>query len=440
MNTPLFDFVRRYAEGETARLHMPGHKGCGVLGFERYDITELAGADSLYEADGIIRESEENASRLFASRTFYTTEGSSHAIRAMLFLAMKEAGQKNRPLRIAAARNVHKSFLTAAALLDLETVWLSGGDSYLSCALDLCAVEDCLVKEHPFALYVTSPDYLGNLQDIAALAELCHHHGALLLVDNAHGAYLRFLPASQHPIDLGADMCCDSAHKTLPALTGAAYLHIGGNVAATDKQVKEALALFGSTSPSYLTLVSLDALNLRLATDYPVALASAAKKTEALKTALATHGYPLIGDEPLKITLSPKQFGYTGTALAALLREKGIEPEFADPDYLVLMPSAETSDADFARIGDALCSVKRRVPIAEIPPAVGEVKTRLSVRAALFAETERIPTEKSQGRIFASLAFSCPPAVPVLAAGEEITEEAIRALLYYGIETVTVVK
>lgn len=440
MDTPILDFVRRYAEGDTARLHMPGHKGKGALGVERYDITELAGADSLYEADGIIRESEENASRLFGAPTFYTTEGSSHAIRAMLYLAMKKAKSEGKAPRIAAARNVHKTFLTAVALLDLETVWLSGGDSYLSCVLDLHAVEDCLAKERPAALYITSPDYLGNLQNVAALADICRRHGVLLLVDNAHGAYLHFLEQPMHPTDLGADICCDSAHKTLSALTGAAYLHISSAHPDLAEMAKEALALFGSTSPSYLTLASLDALNPRLAADYPAALAETVHRANALKSELTTHGYPLIGEEPMKITLAPKKFGYTGEELAAILRENGIEPEFADPDYLVLMPTPANTEEELARVGETLCSLARRAPIAEAPPAVCAVNARISVRAALFAQTERIPTKESKGRVFASLAFSCPPAVPVLVAGEEITEDAIRALLYYGIETVTVVK
>ena len=299
METPICDFVRRYAQSEALRLHMPGHKGCGFLGIEHLDITEIDGADSLYEAAGIIRLSEQNASALFGCGTFYSTEGSSQCIRAMLYLAMLEAKRRGQRPRIAAARNVHKTFLSAAALLDLDVLWLypKEPDSYLSCKLDAQTLEEALsaADPTPTAVYLTSPDYLGNLADIRALSRVCHRHGALLLVDNAHGAYLRFLEPSRHPIDLGADLCYDSAHKTLPVLTGGAYLHISPR--APDDltgQSKNALALFGSTSPSYLILQSLDLANAYLSQEYPELLRAFLPKVEMLKQRLSAHGYRLM--------------------------------------------------------------------------------------------------------------------------------------------------
>ena len=124
METPICNFVRKYADSEAIRLHMPGHKGKNILGLEALDITEIDGADSLYEANGIIRQSEENAGRLFGCPTFYSTEGSSQCIRAMLYLAMLHAKEQGKRPVIAAGRNAHKTFLTGAALLDLDVRWL----------------------------------------------------------------------------------------------------------------------------------------------------------------------------------------------------------------------------------------------------------------------------------------------------------------------------
>ena len=136
MRTPICDFVRHYAESDPLRLHMPGHKGRGIIGAESLDITEIEGADSLYDANGIISESEGIASELFGCRTFYSTEGSSQCIRAMLRLACLHARDVGREPRIAFGRNAHKTALTAAALLDVDPIWIypERGSSYLSCA------------------------------------------------------------------------------------------------------------------------------------------------------------------------------------------------------------------------------------------------------------------------------------------------------------------
>ena len=423
MNTPICDFVRQYAEKQTLRLHMPGHKGQAVLGVEHLDITEIDGADSLYEAGGIIRQSEENASRLFGCPTFYSTEGSSQCIRAMLYLAT--LGKK--PL-VAAGRNAHKTFLSAAALLDLEVLWLTPRtqDSYLSCKLTPEDLEQVLEAHHPTAVYLTSPDYLGNLTDIRAMAEVCHRYGALLLVDNAHGAYLRFLPESLHPMDLGADLCCDSAHKTLPVLTGGAYLHV---TAPFVPQVKNALALFGSTSPSYLILQSLDAANACLET-YAETLAAFLPRAEGIKRELG-----LQGEEPLKLTIQTKQYGYTGTEYAALLETRNIICEFADPDFVVLML---TPEIDLEPVRTALLSIPAKAPLKEKPPVFHRPERVLSIRRAIFSPCETIPVSGSMGRILASPSVGCPPAVPIVVCGERIDREAVTCFQYYGIDQCTV--
>ena len=447
MTTPIRDFVEGYVAADAVRLHMPGHKGASLLGFEAYDITEVAGADSLYEADGIIRQSEQNASRLFGCRTYYSTEGSSQCIRAMLQLVGTYAGVRgiDRPL-VLAGRNAHKTFLSAAALLDLDVEWLypDGEDGYLTCTLTPARLEAYLAAAErlPAAVYVTSPDYLGNVADVAALAAVCHAHGVLLLVDNAHGAYLKFLKPSRHPMDLGADLCCDSAHKTLPVLTGGAYLHVGAHLTAlSEERVKHALALFGSTSPSYLILQSLDLCNAVMDDeDFAGSLQLTAARVAAARARLEAHGLTSVGDEPLKLTIAPRAFGYTGNEVAAHLRARGLECEFADPDVLVLMFTPAITEQDVAELVGALSALPRRAPLPCDPPRAGRPARALSVREAMLSPAETLPACACAGRVLAMATVGCPPAVPIVASGEVIDAACIAACDYYGIKTLTVVK
>lgn len=445
ITTPICDFVAHYKEKDLLRLHMPGHKGELLLGAEPYDITEIEGADSLYEADGIIRESEENASVLFGCKTVYSTEGSSQCIRAMLYLAMLDAVEKGRKPLIAAGRNAHKTFISGVALLNLEVTWLFSKEtfSYLSCNISPKELEQVFLaaEEKPTAVYITSPDYLGNVADIAGIAAVCHRFGALLLVDNAHGAYLKFLPESQHPIDLGADICCDSAHKTLLALTGGAYLHIADRAPLFfSEQVKNALVLFGSTSPSYLILQSLDRTNRYLFEGYCDVLGTFITKAEQLKERLIAHGYTLLGDEPLKCTIYAKPYGYSGSELADRLYQKGIVCEFSDPDFTVMMLTPQVGEAGLSRLGKALLEIPKQEPLTEKPPVLSHPKRVMSIKEAIFSPNEEIPVSQSEGRVLASASVGCPPAVPIVVCGEVIQSEAMDAFSYYHVASCFVVK
>lgn len=437
METPICDFVRAYAAGNPARMHMPGHKGKALLGPEMLDLTEIEGADVLYRSRGIIRRSEENAAVLFGTaRTVYSTEGSSLCIRAMLYLSLLTAKEKGISPRLLAGRNAHRTLMTAAALLDLEVDWLlpGPGEELLSCTVTAEALERELNNRPYMAVYLTAPDYLGQQADLRTAAEVCHRHQVPLLVDNAHGAYLKFLPEAGHPIELGADACCDSAHKTLSCLTGAAYLHLSSGAPADWKdRAEQAMSLFASTSPSYLILQSLDRMNAELAGDYPSRLLRTAEKTGGIKKALRAEDWILTGTEPLKLTLRAAARGYSGDELQTVLREKGIECEFADRTNLVLMVSAETKESDLDYLYSVLRSIPRREPLTEKPPALPVPERACSIRQAMLSPRETIAADRAAGRILADACVSCPPAVPVVIAGERITPEAAECMKYYGI-------
>lgn len=445
MNTPICDFVRSYAESNAVRLHMPGHKGKSLLGIEYLDITEISGADSLYEAEGIIKESEDNASCLFGCRTYYSTEGSSQCIRAMLYLAVLYAKSKGVKPLILAGRNAHKTFLNAAALLDFDIEWIYPDESetYLSCGINADKLERILVSMplKPVAVYITNPDYLGNCVDIKSIADVCHKYGVFLAVDNAHGAYFKFLPSSLHPIDSGADICCDSAHKTLPVLTGGAYFHISDFAPKIfAKNAKNALALFGSTSPSYLILQSLDAANRYIYSGYSDNLETVTSMISELKNRLTESGYSFIGNEPLKLTFDIKKYGYIGTEFSEILHKNNIVCEFADADCVVMMFTPETEKREFDYIKNVLFSIPQKAEIKNKPPAFSKSERVLSVRKAVFSDCETVPVSESIGRVLASPSVGCPPAVPIVICGERIDGHSVECFNYYGVKQCTVVK
>ena len=434
MKTPIFDFVNSYSNKNPHRLHMPGHKGKAFLGCESLDITEISGADSLFEADSIIKESEENATRLFGSlSTLYSTEGSTGSIKAMVYLALKNRNNKDKKPIIAATRNAHKAFIYACALLDVDIYWIYGkGDAFSLCECNITKddVKEAVENSGAFAVYLTSPDYLGNMLDIKDIANCLHNSDIPLLVDNAHGAYLHFLKNSLHPLDLGADMCCDSAHKTLPVLTGGAYLHINNEKYLSG--AKEALSLFCSTSPSYLILSSLDLANKYLSEGYREKLSEFAHKLNALKVTLKNRGFVVLDGDPLKLTV--KNFG---APLSKTLKERNIEWEYEAPDFTVLMFTPENTDADLKAVENALIN----------PPAFKENELKAlkpkkvcSAREALFFESEKVDIKKAVGRVLADVSVSCPPAVPILISGEEVSKEAVEIFRFYNIKEVNVIK
>ncbi len=494
MDTPIYDFVQQYRAQSAMRLHMPGHKGQGLLGCEGLDITEIEGADNLFAPceGGIIAQSEENARSLFGTaQTHYSAAGASACIGAMLYLAKLTAPTGRQG--VFAARNAHKAFVQACALLRIAPHWLyakaEDAQGLCGCVITPEALEEalCAAQTHPktlpIAVYITSPDYLGTLADVAALAAVCARYDTPLLVDNAHGAYLKFLPKSQHPIDLGAAMCCDSAHKTLPVLTGGAYLHIAkakeahggvqtGNAGTqTDnanietgnaprqggvcgnavkaacgilpRDAKTALSLFSSTSPSYLILQSLDVCNATLAGGYAAQLAACVQRCNALKSALAAQGVAVCEGEPLKLVLDCRAMGVAPCAVAQVLREAHIEPEFVDAEYLILMLSPAHTGAQMQFLQEVLCeALHAQAGAASLPPAPPmptQHRVAMPLHEALFARGEVCTPTQAVGRICRVASVSCPPAVPIVVSGEVITAADAALFDYYGIEAVEVV-
>ncbi len=439
MDTPIIDFLESYASSGILRCHMPGHKGRGLGCISAVnDITEITGADSLFDAEGIIAESERNMSALYGSAaTAYSAGGATQCIQAML------AVMKSENRRVFAVRNAHRAFLNAAALLGMEVDWLMPEyrEGILSGELSPAAAEAALSGcGEPACIYVTSPDYTGRTADIRGLSEVCRKYDARLIVDNAHGAHLAFMPENIHPIALGTDMCCDSAHKMLPALTGAAMLHTSRPEYA-DK-LKPAMGLFGSTSPSYLIMASLDSCVKYIAEEIRSDIAAGLPELEALRGEFADRLVFADGD-PFHVTICAAESGYSGIELARLLRENGCEYEYADDSIIILLMSPVNKPEDFRRlrdiIGKVLPEAHRTAPVKT--PFRQPLPVRaMSIREAVFSPGEDIPVDEAEGRICAAVRVPCPPAVPIAASGEIIDRECINIFKRYGIFTVNVVK
>ena len=238
-------------------------------------------------------------------------------------------------------------------------------------------------------------------------------------------------------MDLGADLCCDSAHKTLPVLTGGAYLHFREE--GMRGKVKDAMALFGSTSPSYLIMQSLDRANPYLE-GLPQRLRTFAPWVAALKDRLLERGLTLGGEEPLKLTWMTRPWGYTGTEIAEILEKKNLICEFRDEGHIVFMFTPENDPWELEKLSRAICQIPRREALPDEAPQRVEPKAACSPRQAVFGERERIPVGESAGRILANLSVSCPPAVPIIMCGEEIEEAIIPRLRALGWAFVEVVK
>lgn len=428
MNTPIYDFLQAYERSGILRLHMPGHKGKTTtrLGFA-HDITEISGADSLFEASGIIAESEKIASELYHSAaTCFSTGGSTLCIQTMLAL-MK---QENRT--VISVRNVHRSFISSCALLGIQPVWLFPDytEGIISGNVNIETVEKLLKCHENACLYLTSPDYLGKIADIAAIAVLCHRYGARLLVDNAHGAHL--IAMDMHPILLGADLCCDSAHKMLPSLTGGAYLHIADTIYAN--KAKTVMSLFGSTSPSYLIMASLDLCNEYIAEKLKKNVTALLPQLKTLRESISTR-FEVYDGEPFHLTIL-----CDGNDLARQLRKHNIECEYSDGGCIVLLFSPMNTAEDIQRVSDILTECTPTPPLYANRMVFPQPKKTVSIRKAVLGDSETVPISESLGRICAEVNVPCPPAIPIAVSGEIIDEECIKIFKRYGILSVNVLK
>lgn len=441
-DTPLYTALMEHQRKNRSSFHTPGHKSAPDALPEHllsFDFTELPDTDSLYEAEGAILEAEQRAATLFgAARTLFSAGGCTLCLQTMLCLAAPCGGV------ILFDRILHRSVVNAMALLDITPVWIlprPTAGAGLPGRVDSRDVEDAL-NRHPNAkaVFLTSPDYYGVLADIPAIAGVCRKKKVPLLVDNAHGTHLRFGTENLHPLSLGASATACSAHKTLPVLTGGAWLNLA-EPSFVD-EAKRAMALFGSTSPSYPIMASLDLARDWLEKQGRSAFSALEQRVELIRSLAAELGFPSpVGlCDPTRLTLRTAQAGICGKDAAEQLRQMGVEPEYADDAQVVLIPTPFNSEEDFQRLESGLKALHPQSPVTAAHPLPELPDYVLSPRQALLAPQETVSLSNSVGRIAAEAACPCPPGVPVVMPGEKITREIVDFLRRYGIFAMKVVK
>lgn len=425
INTPICNFLEKYTMENCLRLHTPGHNGEFP-----HDITEITDADSLYDTDrsgGVIAASEAFAASLFgAKRTCYSCGGSTLAIQTGLAL-LKAQGCKT----IAASRYSHRAFADACAALQLKIKWLYP-EEYLSADIKY----DARALVGADALFITNIDYYGGTWKFV-------NPNVPVLIDNAHGAYLKFIDKRMfgteylHPLELGFPlMSAESAHKTLPVLTGGAYLHFSEG--ADYSRAKEFMAVFGSSSPSYLILESLDRFNGLIAQNVRMVI-NACEAVAALKQDLEVCGIPLKKSDHLRITINARECGMSGSEYAAALRSNGVECEMADDNYVVLMFSGASTLEDCQRAEMAIKFVLTRPPKPLVKFPHIRAAEGMPMWEAMYKPRKLVPIEAARGEICAEMKSVCPPGVPLIFPGEIIDHTTAEILKARGINKIHIV-
>jgi len=441
----LYQKLVQYNKEDYYPMHMPGHKRnttmLSMVNPYEIDITEIDGFDNLHHAEGILKDLSLRVQSLFgAEKSFLLINGSTAGILAGISAAT------NKGDKILVARNSHKSVYHAVVVKELNPIYIypqQGKDIPIGGGILSSQVEALLIKNPDVKLVViTSPTYEGVVSDVEAIATIIHQYGALLLVDEAHGAHFGFHPGfPQSAIKKGADLVIQSIHKTLPAFTQTALLH--SNKAELNERIEKYLSIYQSSSPSYLLMAGIDCCISLLEKDvtslfeaFDEKLKSFYQSMKELKNLQLLDRRMIDQDgiydlDPSKLTISVKGLTITGPELNNILREKyHIVMEMEAKDYVLGMTSICDTKEGFDRLKEALLEIeqgtcKRKYPASSITTLSGMPEQAMLPHSAIEQKTEHILLAESAGRISAVFVSIFPPGTPLLVPGEIIKEELL---------------
>jgi len=453
---PIINALKDYSRKKPFRFHVPGHGGGRAMYPEMlqenlpgWDVTELDGLDDLHSPSGVIKLAQEKAAGLYGARhTFFLVNGTTAGMQALI--AATCCGPDSA---IVLPRNAHRSVLGGLVLSGARPVfiepqvmpWFEFAAGFTAAALEqvLCAVPETA------AVLAVHPCYYGVVGNLAEIAKTCRRYNIPLLVDEAHGAHLRFSPYfPPDALEQGADAAVQSVHKTGGALTQASWLHLAEGDRVNREKVAGALRLFQTSSPSYLLMASLDAARRQLALYgretleemRDIALEAAVKiKTVPGLTVLGPEhlNYPGAVDyDPTRMVISLRELGISGYEASRLLaREYDIYVEMADAYNIVVVLPLGVTREEAGELVHALADISSKVPGTAINVdkpllAVPRLpKQILTPRQAWLSRRRQIRLTDSAGLVSAELVAVQPPGIAAIYPGEEITPEIIAYLL-----------
>lgn len=448
MKNTVADFLIEHKKENPISFHMPGHKGrkdlyeqCGYGEFLRNsvgnDITEIQGADALTQPRGVIRQVMDNYAQLYGVRhTELLVNGSSAGLMAAVLETVPRGG------KLVLGRNSHKSVFSALRLGGIQPVYVKPEitTEHLQGGITPKAVQQTLA-EHPdaAAVLITSPNYYGVLSDVEGIALEAHAAGKILIVDQAHGAHLKFFDETarnkreKHSAEnLRADIVVNSTHKTLASFTGTAILNV-----CTDRidieSLSEKVRMLQTTSPSYILMGSLDINEKilrkegpRLIQEWQTHLRNFYQKMDDVVGVRVIRNRNM---DLTKINLSMSAYGLTGDRLAAELETRGIWPEMVHGDYVMLMTGIGNTAGDYEALAEAISSISNQYGITKAMPSESDgMRSFDLVQQPIPSRKERIHLTEAAGRVVYDPITPYPPGVPFACPGEVLTEVAVHYL------------
>ena len=452
-DAPIYEALEQFRRMRIVPFDVPGHKrGRGnpelseLLGDRcvNIDVNSMKPLDNLCHPVSVIKAAEELAAEAFgAAHAFLMVGGTTSAVQSMALACCKKGDKIIMP------RNVHRSIINALVLCGARPVYVNPDvDRHLGISLGMKVEQvEQAIRDNPdaVAVFVNNPTYYGICSDLRTIVEAAHSHGMKVLVDEAHGTHFYF--GENFPVTAmaaGADMASVSMHKSGGSLTQSSLLLVGKDM--HPGYVRQIINLTQTTSASYLLLSSLDISRRNLALRGREAFAKVAELAEYAREEInRIGGYYAFGDElvnrdsifdfdPTKLSVHTLDIGLAGIEVYDILRDEyDIQIEFGDLGNMLAYLSIGDRKQEVERLVSALADIKRRYQKDKtgmlsqeyIPPRVV-----MTPQESFYAPKEQLPIQEAEGRICSEFVMCYPPGIPILAPGEEITDEIIEYILY----------